>query len=99
MENSGELSVADFARLMKDYLDRRIGPAQYAKSYFALFKKRMVVPNEELSRILQQAYGDADDYEPDTAIRQENPKWVGETELKERVEKSLRELRAFGYVN
>ena len=95
MENYGEVSVLDFMRLMKDFLDRRISADQYARDYFGLSKKRINISDGAISRITQQAYGDADDYESDPAIRY--PKWIGEPELRERVTKSLHELEALGY--
>src|SRR4029077_11020279 len=98
MENYGEeFSVADYMRLMKAFSDRNIDARKYTRSYFDLAKKRMNIPNEEVNRITQQAYGDADDYEPDEALRQTNPQWIGEPELRQRVAKSLRELEALGY--
>ena len=92
-----EVCVVDYVRLMKNFLDGRIDARQYTRSYFDLNKRRINIPNEEVSRITQQAFGDADDYEPDSALRQENPRWIEETELARRVAKSLRELEAMGY--
>ena len=92
-----ELGVVDFIRLMKAFLDGSIGARNYKRSYFDLAKKRVNIPNEEVSRITQRAYGDADDYEPETELRQANRQWIGEPELRERVAKSLRELEALGY--
>ncbi|MGA7190758.1 MAG: hypothetical protein WBY66_19850 [Candidatus Acidiferrales bacterium] len=50
---------------------------------------------EEESRVLQRAYGDADDYEADPAI--ELPNVLNEHQLRERVAQSLRELAELGY--
>jgi hypothetical protein len=98
MENYGdEFSVIDYMRLMKTFLDENIDARKYKRSYFDLTKRRVNIPNEEVNRITQQAYGDADDYEPDTELRKTNPQWIGEPELRERVAKSLRELEALGY--
>ena len=92
-----ELEVADFMRLMKAFLDGSIDAEKYTRTYFDLAKKRANIPNEEVDRITQQAYGDADDYEPDNDLRKANPQWIEEAELKERVAKSLRKLEALGY--
>jgi hypothetical protein len=95
MEINDEFDVTDYMRLMRDFLERRIDADQYARSYFKLTVKRVNIPNEKVNRITQQAYGDADDYEPDIAIRE--PNWIGESELRDRVAKSLRELAALGF--
>jgi hypothetical protein len=95
MESNDEFDVTDYMRLMRDFLDRRIDAHQYIRSYFELTVKRVNIPNEEVSRITQQAYGDADDYEPDITIR--HPNWIGESELRDRVARSLRELACLGY--
>ena len=95
MESFGEVGIPDYMRLMKDYLDGRIPVHEYKKSYFELNKKRVNIPDEEASRITQQAYGDADDYEPDPSIRL--PYVIDESQLKERVAKSLRALELLGY--
>jgi hypothetical protein len=98
MENRGdEFGVVEYMRLMRDFLDERIDARHYARSYFELTTKRVSIPNDEVSRITQQAYGDADDYEADVMLRQKNPQWIGEYELRERVAKSLRELEGLGY--
>jgi Bacterial self-protective colicin-like immunity len=87
MESYGEVGVPEFLQLMKDYLDGRTDVRSYRQGYFALMKKRMVL-NEEESRILQTAYGDADDYDP--LIRLAHT--IEEPELRKRVAKSLEEL-------
>jgi hypothetical protein len=98
METFGaEFGVVDFIRLMKAYLDRQIDARTYQRRYFDLTVQRVNIPNEDVSRITQQDYGDADDYEPDDALRQTNPQWVGKLQLRQRVAKSLRDLEALGY--
>jgi hypothetical protein len=62
MDPYPQIGVRDFIRLMKDFLDRRIDVRQYQGSYFDLSKKRFIVTEEE-DEILQQAYGDADDFD------------------------------------
>lgn len=94
MENYGEIGVLEFVRLMKDYLERRIDTSQYRERYFALTKKRVHIPNEDVDRIVQQAYGDADDYDPVVRL----PHTIQEPELRERVGKSVKELELLGYV-
>jgi len=94
---SDEVGVPDYIQLMKDYLGGRIDAQEYTRNYFDLNAKRVWIPNEEASRITQQAYGDADDYEPDAALREKNAQWIGEQELRNRVAKSLRELEALGH--
>ena len=94
MDNYGEASVPEFTRLMKDFLQGRLDAGQDAQLYFALMVKRITLTEEE-DRILQRAYGDADDYEPDTAIKL--PNLINEQQLKERVTQSLRELAELGH--
>jgi hypothetical protein len=94
MENSGEIDVVEYLRLMKDYLEDRIDAERYTKNYFELTKHRVNIRNEGINRVTQQAYGDADDYEPDATLRKTDPRWIGEAELKDRVRESLRELEA-----
>ena len=94
MENYAEVGVPEFTRLMKDFLQGRLDAGQYAQQYFALMKKRMTLTEEE-SRVLQRAYGDADDYEPDASI--ELPNLLSEHQLRERVAQSLRELAELGH--
>ena len=94
MENYGEVGVPEFMRLMRDFLQDRLDARQYAQQYFALMVKRMTLTEEE-SRVLQRAYGDADDYEPNPAI--ELPNLLNERQLRERVAQSLRELAELGY--
>lgn len=65
MECDGdEIGVADYMQLMKAFLERRLTARDYAKQYFDLTKGRVNISNEDANRITQQAYGDADDYEP-----------------------------------
>jgi hypothetical protein len=98
MENSGnEFGVVDYLRLMTAFLEGSIDARAYTRGYFDLTNRRVNIPNEEVQRITQQAYGDADDYEPDTELRRTNSQWIGELQLRERVAKSLRKLEALGY--
>jgi hypothetical protein len=92
MENYGQVGIPEFVRLMEDFLETRIDVRQYQQNYFALMKKRMTLSEDE-SRILQQAYGDADDYDPELRLQYT----IEEPELRQRVAKSLRELAALGY--
>jgi hypothetical protein len=92
--NHDEVGVPEFTRLMRDFLEDRLDASQYTKQYFALMVKRMTLTEEE-SRVLQRAYGDADDYEPNPAI--ELPNLLSEHQLRERVAQSLRELAELGY--
>lgn len=98
MENFGDVvGIVDYMRLMQSFLDGRMDAQNYAKSYFDLTKRRTIISDDEVSRITQQAYGDADDYEPDLDLRRSNPQWIDEPELRQRVAKSFRELEALGY--
>jgi hypothetical protein len=92
MGNSGEAGVPDFVRLMKAYLEGLINVDDYKQLYFVLTKKR-ITTDEEASRILQQAYGDADDYDSEIRL----PYTIEEPELRERVRRSLGQLAALGY--
>jgi hypothetical protein len=94
MENYGEVAVSDFVRLMRDYLEGRTDVQFYRQTYFALMKKRMNLSEDE-SRILQHAYGDADDYDQKVRL----PFTLEESELKKRVAKSLQELAGMGYAD
>lgn len=87
-----QIAVLDFVRLMKDFLDRRIDVQQYCRSYCELNVKRIVVSEEE-SKILQQAFGDADDF--DEVVHLECT--ISEAQLRERVAASLERLRTLGH--
>ena len=88
-----QITVANFVRLMADYLDGRIDADQYRNNMFDLFKKRMEQLDEATNRTLQMAYGDADDY--DRRIRLSYT--IEEPELKKRVKRSLDELASLGH--
>jgi len=87
-----QIAVLDFVRLMKDFLDERINVHQYRRSYGELNVKRIIVSEEE-SKILQQAFGDADDF--DEVVHLEYT--ISKSQLRERVAASLEKLRALGY--
>ena len=87
-----QIEVLDFVRLMKDFLDRRIDVRQYQRSYFDLSKKRFVATPEE-DKILQQAYGEADDF--DDVVHLEYT--IHEEQLRSRVSTSLERLKALGH--
>jgi hypothetical protein len=93
MDPYPQIKVLDFVRLMKDFLDRHIDVRQYQRSYFDLNTKRIIVSEEE-SKILQQAYGDADDF--DDAVHLDFT--INEEQLRERVSASLERLRRLGHV-
>jgi len=93
MENYGEIDFLDFLRLMKAFVDGRIDAKEYQASYTEMTTRRFIVPSEDVDRILQQAYGDADDYDP--AVRL--PATIEEPELKRRVRNSIRELESLGH--
>ena len=87
MEDHDEVTVPHFIQLMRDYLEGRIDAGSYQESYFVLMKKRMIV-SEAQSRVLRQAYGDADDYDPVVRLQYT----IEEPELRRRVAKSLEQL-------
>lgn len=97
MERCGEVGALDYVRLMADYLVGTLDADQYTKAFFAFNKRRVNLPDERASDIIQRAHGDADDYEPDTKLRRTNRQWIGEHELRRRVTKSLSDLEALGY--
>ena len=86
-----QIAVLDFVRLMKDFLDKRIDVHQYCRGYWELNVKRIVVSEEE-SKILQQAFGDADDFDEVVDLE-----YISESQLRERVAASLERLRALGH--
>ena len=92
MANSGEVGVPEFVKLMRDYLEQRVDASQYRSRLFSLFKQRMIVQNEVVSQVLQEAYGDADDYDPVVRL----PYTIQEPELKARVQRSLERLGSLG---
>jgi len=92
MDPYPQIEVLDFVRLMKEFLGRRIDVRQYQQSYFDLSKKRFVATPEE-DKILQQAYGDADDF--DDVVHLEYT--VDEEQLRSRVSTSLERLKALGH--
>jgi len=97
MESYGEVGIIDYMRLMKHFLAGNISAKQYTKSYFSFNKKRISIPNELANQVILYAHGDADDYESDPELRLKDPQWINESQLKERVAKSLHELEALGY--
>ena len=93
MDPYPQIGVHDFIVLMKDFLDGRIDVRQYQRSYFDLSKKRFIVTEEE-DKILQQAYGDADDF--DDVVHLEYT--INEEQLRARVSASLERLKTLGQV-
>jgi hypothetical protein len=92
MDPYSQIEVLDFVRLMKDFFDRRIRRAPISAPYFDLSKKRFVaIP--EVDKILQQAYGDADDF--DDVVHLEYT--INEEQLRSRVSTSLERLKALGH--
>ena len=67
MEHFGEVTIPDFLRLMKDFLEHRIDAELYCSSYFDLAIKRKTITDKE-DRILQMAFGDADDYDAEIRL-------------------------------
>jgi hypothetical protein len=92
MDPHPQIEVLDFVRLMKDFLDKRIDVHQYKRSYFDLSAKRIIVSDDE-DKILQQAYGDADDF--DDVVHLEYT--IDEEQLRERVSASLERLKGLGH--
>jgi hypothetical protein len=80
MEGYGEVYVLDFLQLMEDYLSRKRDARSYRQEFFALMKRRTVLSEDE-SRTVQEAYGDADDYDPEIRL----PYTIKEPELRKRV--------------
>ncbi len=93
MEDYGEIEIRDFVRLMRNYLEGRVNAAQYQNDYSELMTKRFIVPSEDVSKILQKAFGDADDYDP--AVRLQHT--IEEPELRRRVAESIKQLMSLGY--
>lgn len=92
MENYGEASLSEFLHVMRGFLDGRIDARGYRESIFALTKQRINIGESE-SRILQQAYGDADDYDPEVRLAYT----IDESELRRRVSRVVEELAAIGH--
>lgn len=92
MDPYPQIEVLDFVRLMKDFLGRRIDVHQYQRSYFDLSKKRLLATPEE-DKIVQQAYGDADDF--DDVVHLEYT--IDEEQLRTRVSASLERFKALGH--
>ena len=87
------VGVTDYVRLMKDYLGRRIDVREYRRCFFSFAKMRADVLSEEEDKIIQQAYGDADDF--DDAVKLEYA--VNEGQLRQRVSASLEKLKTLGH--
>jgi hypothetical protein len=85
-----QVSVADFAGMMQQFLDRSIDVNTYCRELLKLFTKRVEPHGETTDRILQIAYGDADDYDDVNRL----PYTIDEGELRLRVARSLAELNA-----
>jgi hypothetical protein len=88
-----QVEVADYVRLMKDFLDSRIDVHEYCRCYFSFAKMRVGVLSEEEDKIIQQAYGDADDF--DDAVKLEYT--IDEGQLRQRVSASLEKLKTLGH--
>jgi hypothetical protein len=86
-----QVKVVDFIRLMQDFLAKRTDVHQYCRSYFDLSKMRIDVSDDE-DKILQEAYGDADDF--DDVVHLEYT--IDETQLRERVWVHWRDSRHWG---
>ena len=84
MDTHPQIEVLDFVRLMKDFLDRRIDVQQYQRGYVELNAKRIIVSDEE-RKILQQAYGDTDDFDDVVQLNYT----INEEQLRERVSGSI----------
>ena len=88
-----QVEVADYVRLMKDFLDNLIDVHQYRRRYFGFALMRMGVLSDEEGKIIQQAYGDADDF--DDAVQLEYT--IDEGQLRQRVSASLKKLKTLGH--
>jgi len=91
LDKYSEVGVPDFLHLMKDYLDGKIDAGGYQRGIFDLMKQRARLSDEEY-RILQMAYGDADDYDPIVKLEYT----ILEPELRCRVANSIEKLAALG---
>jgi hypothetical protein len=74
---------------MIDYLDGRIEARRYQEGIFTLMQSRARFTEEEF-RILQIAYGDADDYDADVRLEYT----ILEPELRHRIAESVEALIA-----
>ncbi len=90
---SPEIEVSYYAKLMKSFLDGTITVHQYCEGVFNAAKVRCTLTDEQY-RIIGTAFHDADDY--DEKIRL--PHTINESELRNRVNKSLQELLHLGIV-
>ena len=72
---------------MKSFLMGQIDARGYQEAYFALMKRRANLAAEEFE-IIQQAFVDADDYDPEVRLDHT----IEEPELRSRVSKTQREL-------
>jgi len=97
MESHAEVGILDYVRLIAQFAAGNISAEEYTRAYFAFNKGRVHLPNENAKEIILRAYGDADDYECDAILRKENPQWIDESELHERVSKALHALEGLGY--
>ena len=88
-----QVEVADYVRLMKDFLDNLIDVHQYRRSYFGFALMRMGVLSDEEDQIIQRAYGDADDF--DEVVQLEYT--IDERQLRQRVSVSLEKLKTLGH--
>jgi hypothetical protein len=94
MENFDEVRASDFLKLMRGFLTGQIDARGYQKAYFALMKRRTNLAMEEFE-IIQQAFVDADDYDPEVRLEYT----IEEPELKKRVANSVEELSGLGYTS
>lgn len=88
-----EIQVSHYVRLMKNFLDKTISVRQYCEGIFNAAQVRCTLTEEE-SRIIGIAFHDADDYDEEIRL----PHTIDESELRNRVTESLKELRSVGVV-
>ena len=70
----------DYLRLLQDYVENRINVETYRDRLFSMSAKRSLMA-DEASIVIQQTYGDADDYDPVEKLNYA----IDESALRERV--------------
>jgi len=78
---------------MHSFLNGSVDVKSYRQELFRVFPTRMEPHGDETDRILQTAYGDADDYESEIRL----PYTITEEELRSRVATLSKELVERGY--
>lgn len=82
--------AADYAVILRDFLDRNITVDELQHSFLTRFKGEEREMSEDLFEALDQAFADIDCYTSDPILLETDPDfYLSEEELRKRLEKTL----------